>query len=44
MTARVSNLIGDILLRENKISKEDLERGLELQSDSNENLIDGVIF
>ncbi|TFB08012.1 type II secretion system protein GspE, partial [Candidatus Marinimicrobia bacterium MT.SAG.2] len=43
MTARVSNLIGDILLRENKISKEDLEKGLELQSDSNENLGDILI-
>ncbi|MCH7818352.1 MAG: Flp pilus assembly complex ATPase component TadA [Candidatus Marinimicrobia bacterium] len=42
MTARVSNLIGDILLRENKISKEDLEHGLELQADSSENL--GAIF
>ncbi|MCH7886838.1 MAG: Flp pilus assembly complex ATPase component TadA [Candidatus Marinimicrobia bacterium] len=38
MTARVSNMIGDILLRENKISKEDLERGLELQADSNDNI------
>ena len=43
MTARVSNLIGDILLRENKISKEDLERGLELQSDSDDNLGDILI-
>jgi len=38
MAARVSNLIGDILLREDKISKEDLERGLELQSESNDSL------
>ncbi len=38
MTARVSNLIGDILLREDKISKEDIERGLELQADSHESL------
>ena len=43
MTARVSNMIGDILLRENKISKEDLERGLELQVDSNDNLGDILI-
>ena len=43
MTARVSNMIGDILLRENKISKEDLERGLELQSDSHGNLGDILI-
>jgi len=38
MAVRTSNLIGDILLREDKISKEDLERGLELQSDSNDTL------
>ena len=38
MTARVSNMIGDILLRGNKISKEDLERGLELQADLNDNI------
>ena len=38
MAVRTSNLIGDILLREDKISKEDLERGLELQSESNDTL------
>ena len=38
MAVKKSNLIGDILLRENKISKEDLERGLELQSDSSDTL------
>lgn len=43
MTARVSNMIGDILLREKKISKEDLERGLELQADSHDNLGDILI-
>jgi len=36
-------MIGDILLRENKISKEDLERGLELQADSNDPLGDILI-
>jgi len=43
MAVRRSNLIGDILLRENKLSKEDLERGLELQSDSNKTLGDILI-
>ena len=43
MAVKESNLIGDILLRENKISKEDLERGLELQSDSNDTLGDILI-
>ncbi len=43
MTARVSNMIGDILLREKKISQEDLERGLELQADSHDNLGDILI-
>lgn len=38
MTARGMNLIGDILVKENKISKEDLERGLEIQADTNKPL------
>ena len=38
MTARGMNLIGDILVKENKISKEDLERGLEIQAETNKPL------